>query len=97
MEESLIYRKMWGQEGENKAHQLLGVEGHLEAMETSPLSKFLRWHLSPSLQNRDDTETTLLCPEKRDLDSFQQLATLYSQLNRQGWRELSAVRESWPT
>ena len=80
-----------------KAHQLLGVEGHLEAMETSPLSKFLRWHLSPSLQNREDMETPLLCPEKRGLDSFQQLATLYSLLNRQGWRELSAVRESCPT
>ena len=36
-------------------------------------------------------------PEKRGLDGFQQLATLYSLLNRQGWRELSAVRESCPT
>ena len=57
-------KKIWTQQ--YYAHQLLGVKGHLEAMEASPLSKFLRWHLSishsPDQKREDTTETvTLLC------------------------------------
>ena len=49
------------------AHQLLGMKGHLEAMETSPLSKFLWWHLSLSLKpplQRRYRGHPFLCREK---------------------------------
>ena len=56
--------KCGGQEGENKAHQLLGVEGHLEAMETSPLSKLLWRHLPQSPTDEP------LTPRFRELRQF---------------------------